>query len=201
MDALTPDKHRRRTSSLMSESSITRRSSRPRTRGEGASTLDNGKISEEGSGSSASWQPDRAADDAFSDEDLHDDEETGLTGKDKRRKRLKKKRHTRLDQRIVRERDAGLTAEEKREADQHVFRRSVINVVLIGLWYLFSLSISLVSRATVGVDSDEEQKTGRNANRHICSTTSGCFQGTGSTSPFLYSRHRYTCWYSSACRQ
>lgn len=130
----------------MSESSVTRRSSRPRTRGEGGSTLSSGKISEEGSGSNAAWKPDCAADDSFSDEDLHDDEETGLTGKDKRRKRMKKKRHTRLDQRIVRERDDGaLTAEEKREADQHVFRRSVINVVLIGLWYLFSLSISLVS--------------------------------------------------------
>jgi hypothetical protein len=137
-------------------------------------------------------------DDSFSDEDLHEDEETGLTVKDKRRKRLKKKRHTRLDQRIVRERDGALTAEEKREADQHVFRRSVINVVLIGLWYLFSLSISLVSRATAGVDS-EGAKEGTYANQHAYSTTSGCSQGTGSTFPFLCSRHRYTCWCSFVC--
>lgn len=119
---------------------------RAREAGREGSTLNSGKISEEGSGSNAAWQPDHAADDSFSDEDLHDDEETGLTGKDKRRKRMKKKRHTRLDQRIVKDRDGGLTAEEKREADQHVFRRSVINVVLIGLWYLFSLSISLYNK-------------------------------------------------------
>lgn len=144
MDALTPASHRRRTSSLMSADgrSATRRSSRPRTRG--GNGPEEGKISEEGSESNVMW-PGRGQDDSMSDEDLHDDEETGLTGKDKRRKRQKKKRHTRLDQRIVRE---GISAEEKREADQSVFRRSLVNLTLIGLWYIFSLSISIVGSAT-----------------------------------------------------
>ena len=78
---------------------------------------------------------------SLSDEDLHDDEEAGLTGKDKRRKKQKRDRNTHLDQRIAPE---AISAEEKKEADRSVVRRSLVNVTLIGLWYLFSLSISLV---------------------------------------------------------
>ncbi len=47
-----------------------------------------------------------------------------------------------MDQRIAADR---VTAEEKKEADQNVLKRSLINGLLIGLWYLFSLSISIVS--------------------------------------------------------
>lgn len=81
----------------------------------------------------------------FSDEDLHDDEETGLTTKERRRKQKKKRRNTLLDQRIARD---NVTAEEKKEADQTVVRKLAVNGTLIGLWYLFSLGISLVSRTT-----------------------------------------------------
>ncbi|KAK8050376.1 hypothetical protein PG994_012106 [Apiospora phragmitis] len=79
----------------------------------------------------------------FTDEDLHDDEETGLTRKDKRRKREKRRRNTRLDNRIARE---NLTEQERKEANQNVVRKIVINGVLIGLWYFFSLSISLYNK-------------------------------------------------------
>ncbi|KAK8873192.1 triose-phosphate transporter [Apiospora arundinis] len=79
----------------------------------------------------------------FTDEDLHDDEETGLTRKDKRRKREKRRRNTRLDNRIARE---NLTEEERKEANQNVARKIIINGVLIGLWYFFSLSISLYNK-------------------------------------------------------
>ncbi|KAK8088234.1 nucleotide-sugar transporter [Apiospora hydei] len=78
----------------------------------------------------------------FTDEDLHDDEETGLTRKDRRRKREKRRRNTRLDNRIARE---NLTEQERKEANQNVVKKIVINAVLIGLWYFFSLSISLPS--------------------------------------------------------
>lgn len=78
----------------------------------------------------------------FSDEDLHDDEETGLTTKERRRKQKKRRRNTLLDQRIARD---NVTAEEKKEADQTVVRKLAVNGTLIGLWYLFSLGISLVS--------------------------------------------------------
>lgn len=107
-----------------------------------------GKISEEtfnqsGEGASKSEHPDNR--NSFSDEDLHDDEETGLTKKDRKRKRAKKRRNTRLDNRIARSK---ITDEERKEADQTVARNLAINCVLIGLWYLFSLSISLVSLET-----------------------------------------------------
>jgi solute carrier family 35 protein C2 len=77
------------------------------------------------------------------DEGLQDDEETGLTGKDKKRRRGSRRRNTLLDQRVAGE--VKITAEERREADQSVVRSSLINMLLIALWYLFSLSISIVS--------------------------------------------------------
>lgn len=82
------------------------------------------------------------APDDFSDEDLHDDEETGLTAKERRRKQKKKLRNTMLDQRIAAD---VASAEEKKEAHQTVIRKLTVNGILIGLWYLFSLCISLVS--------------------------------------------------------
>jgi solute carrier family 35 protein C2 len=78
----------------------------------------------------------------LSDDALQDDEETGLTGKDKGRRKRKRRRNILLDQRIVG--DVKITAEEKKEADQNVVKKSLINGLLIGLWYLFSLSISIV---------------------------------------------------------
>lgn len=101
------------------------------------------KITEEGN-EMDSIRTDGWANDSFSDEDLHDDEEAGLTAGDKRRKQRQKRRNTQLDQRVVRER---ITTEEKKEADQTVARKLVVNGVLIGLWYLFSLCISLVMPA------------------------------------------------------
>lgn len=77
------------------------------------------------------------------DEGVQDDEETGLTGKDKLRRKKRRRRNTLLDQRIVGESRA--TAEEKKEATQSVVKSSLINLSLIGMWYFCSLSISLVS--------------------------------------------------------
>lgn len=81
--------------------------------------------------------------DDLSDDTLQDDEETGLTGKDKGRRKKRRRQNTLLDHRIAGE--IKITAEEKKEADQNVFRKSLVNGILIGLWYLFSLSISIVS--------------------------------------------------------
>jgi solute carrier family 35 protein C2 len=79
----------------------------------------------------------------FTDEDLHDDEETGLTGKDRRRKKRKKRRNQLLDQRVVSD---DISPEEKKEADRSVVKSLLINGVLIGLWYFFSLLISLYNK-------------------------------------------------------
>lgn len=109
----------------------------------GQFVMDEPKISEESEstikGKAGVRRPSMHQD--FSDEDLHDDEETGLTAKERKRKQRKKRRNTLLDQRIARD---NVTAEEKKQADQNVVRNLAVNGTLIGLWYLFSLAISLV---------------------------------------------------------
>lgn len=84
--------------------------------------------------------------DSFSDEDLHDDEETGLTANERTRKQKKRLRNTLLDQRIAREKKS--LADDGSDSDKSIVHMLMINTGLILLWYLFSLSISLVrSRA------------------------------------------------------
>lgn len=93
--------------------------------------------------STSSYDRAESSRDSFSDQDLHDDEETGLTTKERAHKQKRKRRNTRLDQRIAREKH--LSAVDKREADKDVVKKLLINIGFILLWYLFSLSISLVS--------------------------------------------------------
>lgn len=145
MDTIAPTGHRRRRSTLsagLNASSIppATRTGRPRATSIKNTSDVEPKISEEDSAAYNSRSNARD-DDSLSDEDLHDDEETGLTSKDKRRKQDKRRRNTRLDQRIARD---NLTDEERKQADQNVIRRLAVNAVLIGFWYMFSLSISLV---------------------------------------------------------
>ncbi|KAF3062014.1 putative transporter C22E12.01 [Daldinia childiae] len=146
MDSIAPQGHRRRRSTLTANPNIPQPSTSrtPRTRSTSAKRPGEleGKISEEDQRRDAS-RSDSKEDDSLSEEDLHDDEETGLTKKDKRRKQAKRRRNTRLDQRIARDK---ITDEERKEADQDVFKKLVVNGVLIGLWYLFSLSISLYNK-------------------------------------------------------
>ncbi|KAL2270004.1 hypothetical protein VTJ83DRAFT_2188 [Remersonia thermophila] len=155
MDAVTTTGHRRRRSSLINapgaSSASRRRSPRAATRsGLSPSKLsdDEDKIAEESSIDDVSLRPGEVivanADDSdITDEDLHDDEEAGLTGRDRRRKQRKRRRNQQLDQRV-----AGdvISPEEKKEADRNVARRLLVNVVLIGLWYFFSLLISLYNK-------------------------------------------------------
>ncbi|RYC60079.1 hypothetical protein CHU98_g6125 [Xylaria longipes] len=147
MDAISPAGHRRRRSTLSAglNSSVppTTRTGRPR-----ATSIKNTgdtepKISEEDLAHYTSRPSAGDNDDSLSDEDLHDDEETGLTTKDKRRKQKKRRRNTRLDQRIARD---NLTDEERKQADQNVIRKLATNAALIALWYVFSLSISLYNK-------------------------------------------------------
>ncbi|KAK9417842.1 putative Sugar phosphate transporter domain-containing protein [Seiridium unicorne] len=150
MDQMAPAGHRRRRSTLTSSvggaggppSAIPAGRSRAQSIRKTTDPALEGKISEEQTGEPS--KPEDSDDDkSLSDEDLHDDEETGLTKKDKKRKRAKKRRNTRLDNRIAREH---ISEEERKEADQNVARKIAVNCVLIGLWYLFSLSISLYNK-------------------------------------------------------
>ncbi|KAK4155512.1 putative nucleotide-sugar transporter YMD8 [Chaetomidium leptoderma] len=148
MDAVTPAGHRRRRSSLINPANASNsrhRSPRPRSLSSRtpANGDDEGKIVEESSDGEVSIRPGEIDEDDLTDEDLHDDEEAGLTGKDRRRKRRKRRRNQLLDQRVVRE---GISPEEKQEADRNVARSLLVNGVLIGLWYFFSLLISLYNK-------------------------------------------------------
>lgn len=137
--------HRRRRSSLMNPLNANAQSSKsPRTRSPAKNGIiqEEPKVGELGDRLSVpdAGQPEDLSDD---DDDLQYDEETGLTGKDKTRRKRKRRRNTLLDQRVVNN-SAATTAEEKKQADQNVLRKGIINGVLIGLWYMFSLSISIV---------------------------------------------------------
>lgn len=139
--------HRRRHSSLMSsagQSSNTRSHSRGQSLRIPQSPLrDEPKITEEGEEDEGSnLGKDDSGSEFLSDEDLHDDEETGLTNKDRRRRQKKRENNTRLDQRIAKEKN--LSPDEQKEADQDVMKSLAVNGTLILLWYFFSLSISLV---------------------------------------------------------
>ncbi|KAK4201806.1 triose-phosphate transporter family-domain-containing protein [Triangularia verruculosa] len=139
MDSLAPSSHRRRRSSLINPAnSANNRHRSPHTRGH---AIDEPKISEEGS----LGEPLRLEelDVGLSDEDLHDDEETGLTAKERTRKKKKRTRNQLLDQRIVREK---VSPEEQKQADRNVMKELLINAGLIGLWYTLSLLISLYNK-------------------------------------------------------
>lgn len=79
-----------------------------------------------------------------SEDGLANDEETGLTRKDKSNRKRRKKKNALLDQRII---GTGKNLQQDgNSADKNVLRASLINALLIASWYLFSLSISIVSK-------------------------------------------------------
>lgn len=77
------------------------------------------------------------------DLDFEDDEEAGLNKHAKRKHQRRKRMRDGLDSRIAG--TSGLSKDEARQADQHVMRNLLTNAALIGGWYFFSLSISIVS--------------------------------------------------------
>ncbi|KAM3075746.1 hypothetical protein ACMFMG_007874 [Clarireedia jacksonii] len=148
-----PSGHRRRRSSMMSnmnnlDTTVIARTPRgkrsPRTSniGEDSKLVDRGSDDD-----SKSTSDDMELNNLSEEGDLQDDEETGLTAKSKAMRTKKKRRNTTLDHRIAG--DAVITAEEKKAADKNVVKKSLINGVLIGLWYMFSLSISIFMLASL----------------------------------------------------
>lgn len=104
-----------------------------------------------------------------SDDEVAVDEETGLNDRDRRKRRKRRRRHTRMDQRIVEE-SKTTKQEEEKAALQSVIRASFVNAILIGLWYLFSVSISVVGHQRLPMAS------GCMLTKH--STTNGCSLAT-----------------------
>lgn len=127
------------------------------------------------------------SDEDDSDDGIHDDEETGLTAKQRNeRRRRRKRQRRRLDAKI-----AGVKGKTSNVvADKNVATALAVNAGLIGLWYLFSLSISIVSLQWAGI--------------LLCFPTnpfdsiiSGCFQKMMSSFLFRCSRPVYICSFNS----
>ncbi len=83
-----------------------------------------------------------------SDDGLTDDEEAGLAKKDNRNRKRRTK-NTLLDQRIIGE--GKVPKLDTNSADKSVIHASLINALLIASWYLFSLSISIVSQKPISI--------------------------------------------------
>lgn len=94
---------------------------------------------------------------------LTDDEETGLTKKDNRHRKRRRK-HTLQDDDIGGK--TKLVNQEKFSADRSVLKALLINTLLIASWYLFSLSISIVGHVLSSVCLSELIQSS--------STTNGC---------------------------
>jgi solute carrier family 35 protein C2 len=105
--------------------------------------------SEDGSGGSMSASEVLEMDDLASDAGSEADEETGLTVKESRKFLQTQRQSVPLDARIAG--NTTITKEAKKLADQHVLKDLLVNAMLIGLWYIFSLSISIVSIAPSAV--------------------------------------------------
>jgi solute carrier family 35 protein C2 len=122
--------------------------------------------------------------DDMSADGLDDDEETGLTKRDRRRRRRRKRRNTLLDQRVVP--TDTYTKEEKKLADQNLIKSMLINSVLIGAWY----------DTCQGLQSERQlTRAGTSSRYRYPSTTSGCSRKRRAmarrrtSSPFRSSRH------------
>jgi len=135
-DQVTANQARRRSSSLAGASGPSRKDSRKHRRRRSDNILEEGDVNSsdsEHSDSSGRTESDNLELDDMSADGLEDDEETGLTGRDRRRRRRRKKRNTLLDQRIVPQ-GIQITKEEEKIANQNMIHSMLINAVLIGLW-------------------------------------------------------------------
>lgn len=121
--------------------------------------------------------------------DVEYDEETGLSTEERRKHLSQQRKRNQLDARIAGVSGrTSMSKDEARQADKDVVRRVITNAILIGLWYFFSLSISIVSDMMDPVDC---------LTNSDYSTTNGCSRQNTSISTSLYSRHRYICSYNS----
>lgn len=140
---LQPSGHRRRRSSMMSSLDTNQRVTRTKRSPRSSTIGEDLKPGDRGSDDDSKSTSDDMELNNFSEGDLQDDEETGLTAKSKAKRKKKKIRQQSMDHRIAG--DVKTTLDEKKEADWNVVKKSLMNGVLIGLWYIFSLSISIVS--------------------------------------------------------
>lgn len=144
----------------------------------------------DGSDTSGKTESDDLELDDMSGDGLEDDEETGLTGRDRRRRRRRKRRNTLLDQRIVPE--VKLTKEEAKLADKNMIRSMLINAVLIGLWCGYTTLFKELALTGPGIFSPFRYP----------SITSGCLSWKRMTAKlptfFLFHSLLHVCTWSSS---
>lgn len=109
--------------------------------------VDSNRITHDSDGNSSDFSSRSTSDDVElyrvnSKDGLTDDEEAGLTKKDRQRRRRRRRKNTLMDQRVVTNIKA--SKQDRSLADMSVLRASLINALLIASWYFFSLSISIV---------------------------------------------------------
>jgi hypothetical protein len=137
MDSAIPSGHRRRRSSLINGVERGQHADWAASHTSPERTRDNHKWEEweeddDRDSADGSGSPTEELESLFEDEGLNDDEETGLTEPERRRRRGKRRRDSELGQRIAG--TSKITKEEKKVADQHFLKRIAINGLLIGLW-------------------------------------------------------------------
>ena len=72
-----------------------------------------------------------------------DDEETGMTKKDKRHRKRRRKKAMRMDERVAG--NVNASKPNKKFTYSEIYKAWLINALLVASWYTFSLSISIVS--------------------------------------------------------
>ena len=82
------------------------------------------------------------------DDELADDEETGLTQAERRKRRRRRRRSTLLGERVVGNGGnmGGTKKTEEQLAQASLMRLYGVNAILIGMWYTFSISISVYNK-------------------------------------------------------
>ena len=80
------------------------------------------------------------------DEDLTDDEETGLTHSERKHRRRRKQQHTLLDERIASTPHRQPPKPEDAIVTSSLLRTTLLNGLLIALWYTFSITISVYNK-------------------------------------------------------
>jgi solute carrier family 35 protein C2 len=81
------------------------------------------------------------------DDELADDEETGLTQAERRKRRRKRRRSTLLGERVAGNGNMGDAKKTEEElAQASLMRLYGVNAILIGMWYTFSISISVYNK-------------------------------------------------------
>lgn len=134
-DQATAPHARRRSTSLVGATGPSQKAPRKHRRRKSDNILEEGEDESDSdlSDSSGRTDSDDLELDNMSADGLQDDEETGLTGHDRRRRRRRKRRNTLLNQRVIPQ-EVKYTKEEEKLANQDMIRSMVINAVLIGLW-------------------------------------------------------------------